>query len=287
MTWREIWISDSGQIRAPWRLLIFLLALSSAAVLLTAMLEPLAAALPLHQDIRLALTFTALVGAAAFAHVVCVRLVERRDWRMVWLDRAAAMPRIVMAAALGGALAIALPVALLLAIGWFALLPSESGSSLAMAAAMGAMLLPAALWEELVFRGYPFAVLREWGGSAFAVAISSALFGLLHAANPGASVRTISIVVAAGIVLGLIVLRTASLYAAWAAHFGWNWTMATLFHAPVSGAAFGVPDYRLADTGPDWATGGTWGPEGGLAAVCGMGVATFLIVARHRRQRGR
>jgi uncharacterized protein len=43
-------------------------------------------------------------------------------------------------------------------------------------------------------------------------------------------------------------------------------------------------DYRVIDSGPDWITGGAWGPEGGAGAIVGMlaGVAWLL---RRRRDR--
>jgi hypothetical protein len=38
--------------------------------------------------------------------------------------------------------------------------------------------------------------------------------------------------------------------------------------------------WRTIDSGPDWATGGPWGPEGGAAAAAGLLLTTFLLVAR-------
>jgi hypothetical protein len=72
------------------------------------------------------------------------------------------------------------------------------------------------------------------------------------------------------------------MYAAWAAHFAWNWTLAVIFHASVSGYPFESPDYRYVDAGPDWATGGVWGPEGGIPAALGM-VAGIAVLLRRRR----
>ena len=74
------------------------------------------------------------------------------------------------------------------------------------------------------------------------------------------------------------------LYAAWAAHFAWNWAMAAFLHTAVSGLPFSAPDYRIIDAGPDWATGGKWGPEGGVGAVVGMLVALGFLYARWQRR---
>jgi hypothetical protein len=56
--------------------------------------------------------------------------------------------------------------------------------------------------------------------------------------------------------------------------------MAALFHVAVSGTGFPTPDYRVVDAGPDWVTGGPWGPEGGVAAAAGMLAAVFLLLGR-------
>jgi hypothetical protein len=66
----------------------------------------------------------------------------------------------------------------------------------------------------------------------------------------------------------------------------WNWTMSAGFHTAVSGLPFGTPRYRLVDSGPDWLSGGAWGPEGGVIAAVGM-IGTFAglswVTGRSRR----
>jgi len=111
------------------------------------------------------------------------------------------------------------------------------------------------------------------------------VFGLLHIGNPGATPATIGIVILAGLLLGTIVVVTGSLYAATAAHLAWNWVMAGLLHVPVSGFGVATPDYRLVDAGPDWVTGGAWGPEGGLGAAIGLGGALAYFHGRRARPR--
>ncbi|HEX7980408.1 MAG TPA: hypothetical protein VF461_17525, partial [Gemmatimonadaceae bacterium] len=88
-----------------------------------------------------------------------------------------------------------------------------------------------------------------------------------------------------GVFLAAVRLAFDSLYAAWAAHAAWNWIMAVPFHASVSGLAFDAPDYRMVSSGPAWATGGAWGPEGGVAAAVGMLAGLFYLYrARLRRE---
>jgi hypothetical protein len=87
----------------------------------------------------------------------------------------------------------------------------------------------------------------------------------------------------AGIFLGLVREATRSLYAAWAAHLSWNAVLVVFLHAPVSGLVMAAPDYRVTDTGPDWATGGAWGPEGGVFAALGLVAAIWYVFQRERR----
>lgn len=210
------------------------------------------------------------------AHAIMLRKLDRRDWSYVWLHRGAARVPALATGAVLGTLALALPVAGLLAFGQLAVADAPDGRWWTAAWLSAWVLLPAAFAEELFARGYLFGLLREAAGWKWALATTSIGFGLLHLANPGANWQSLSVVVLAGFFLGAIVLVTGSLYAATLAHFVWNWIMAGVLHMPVSGLPVaGSPDYRVVETGPDWLTGGSWGPEGGIAA--GLGLSMGLI----------
>jgi hypothetical protein len=148
------------------------------------------------------------------------------------------------------------------------------------------LLIPAALSEELLTRGYILSVVRGSLGWMWAIAGTSVGFGLLHLRNPGASVESVTLVTLAGFFLAAVVYTTRSLYAAWMAHFAWNWTMAAVFHVAVSGLPLEGPGYRYVDAGPDWATGGQWGPEGGVPAAVGMAGGMALLLSWRRRRTG-
>jgi uncharacterized protein len=227
--------------------------------------------------------WVALAGALA-ATTAMIRWVDPRPWSALLMDRRAARPRPLAAGWLFGLLGIGVPSLLLLATGWLDLQPSVDGPWWTTTFALLALFLPQSLAEELVVRGYPFAVLRERWGGTMAIAATSVVFGLMHLANDGADVRSILLVILAGVFLGMVMIATNSLYAAWMAHAAWNWTMAALLHVPVSGSAFAMPDYRLADGGPDWATGGVWGPEGGAAGALGMLCGIGYLIARRSRR---
>jgi len=276
-------LTPGGRLRAPWRLLLFIVVLFVALVLAFSVelfLDRAAAAAGYHPLVVEWSTPVAILVATA----ICLRWVDGKSWDYVYMGRDAARPRLLARSALLGAVAIGVPSLLLLSIGQLRAVPSAAGSWLGAAGLTFANLLPAAAGEELLIRGYIFAVLREAIGWRWALIATSIVFGLLHIPNPGADAESVGLVILAGFFLGAVLLSTKSLYAAIMVHFAWNWVMAAGLHTPVSGIPVVAPDYRIVDAGPDWLTGGAWGPEGGLAAALSMFVAVIYIYARHLRR---
>jgi hypothetical protein len=223
------------------------------------------------------------VASVALATWIMLRKIEKMPWSTVGLDRAALTPPAVIGGALLGGFTIGIASLLLLATHMLRIDRTVPGSWWGQAGHSALVLLPAAFFEELFIRGYVFAVIRRAWGWRLALVVTSVVFGLLHAWNPGADAESILAVIVAGFFLGAILLSTRSLYAAGAAHFAWNWVMAGALHIAVSGLASGDVDYRTVETGPDWLTGGPWGPEGGLAAVALMFLAIFYLYGRYLR----
>jgi uncharacterized protein len=154
-----------------------------------------------------------------------------------------------------------------------------AGAWLATVLAQALVFTVAAFAEEVVFRGYPFQVLVRWAGPVVAVALTSVVFAAAHGANPEVGVLALLNIGLAGVLLGVAYLRTLSLWFATALHMAWNWTMATLFDLPVSGIAlFDTPLYDAHVGGPEWWTGGAFGPEGGLVGTIGFGAALLLVL---------
>jgi membrane protease YdiL (CAAX protease family) len=225
-----------------------------------------------------------MAGGMLIGHAWTFHLVDPRGWRFVGLARVSWRSSIVAMSAVLGVLAIAVPCAVLVSLGWLRIVSSEPGSSLGAGLAALAVLIPAALWEELFVRGYAFSIVRERWGPLHAVVITSQVFALMHLLNEGVTGRVFIIVALAGLFLGILREATRSLYAPWAAHLAWNAVLVALLHAPVSGIVMAAPDYQMLDAGPDWATGGAWGPEGGWFAALGLLAAMGFV---HWRARGR
>ncbi len=144
------------------------------------------------------------------------------------------------------------------------------------------ILAPAALAEELMFRGLPMALAARAIGRGRAIVLLSVLFALAHVRNPDVTAAGLGNVALAGIFLSLAFYSPGGMWTAFGAHLGWNATLAALA-APVSGLPFDIPyiDYRMGS--PVWLTGGAFGPEGGLLAT-GALTATVVLVAQWIRK---
>jgi membrane protease YdiL (CAAX protease family) len=280
---RSFFVTGDGRPQPPWRILYFLVLAAVCVVVATLLLRPVVA--PLHQITGIGGTGAAYSTAVALlvAHWMTFETIDRREWSFVGLGREAARPRVLLAGIAFGAVPIGAAAMVLLGTGQMAIEDSLPGSWIAAAARVAIILIPAALYEELLLRGYPFATLREWLGPKTAVGITSVVFGLLHVPNPGTSYTPIVVVTLAGAYLAIVLIATRSLFAAWIAHASWNFMQAGVLHVPVSALPMPRPNYQLVETGPDWLTGGDWGPEGGLAAAAAMLAVVALTYAKYRK----
>lgn len=138
-----------------------------------------------------------------------------------------------------------------------------------------AILLIAALAEEVAFRGYPFQRLIEATNAPIATLLLSALYALIHISNTGASLASTLFTFFAGWLFSIAYLRTRALWVGWGIHFGWNASMAVLFGLPLSGITQFSPVISSTAIGPTWLTGFDYGPEGSAVA---MFVMLALIV---------
>jgi membrane protease YdiL (CAAX protease family) len=249
-------------LRAGWRILGYFLLAAGAGVVLTAVAAGIAG------DVGETASFAIMLGSALAAGWGMVTFVDRRRPGALGfaLDPAAAKDS-AAGLGIGGAMLVA--AVALLAVAKMARWVADEGSMPEYVAALAtsfAFLAVAAAAEEAVFRGYAFQALVQGVGVWPAVVGSSALFALLHANNPNVTPVALANIFLAGVMLAVAYLRTRSLWFATAVHLGWNWTMASLLDFPVSGIVMDMPLYTARETGPDWMTGGAFGPEAGLAA---------------------
>jgi membrane protease YdiL (CAAX protease family) len=142
----------------------------------------------------------------------------------------------------------------------------------------------AAVVEETLMRGVLFRVLEQGLGSWIALGLSALLFGLMHAANPGATATSvIAVALEAGVLLAAAFMVSRRLWFVYGLHAAWNFTEGGIFATRVSGmdveGRIGVQF-----TGNDWLTGGAFGPEASAVsvAVCLAAGVAFLVMAQRR-----
>jgi membrane protease YdiL (CAAX protease family) len=297
---KKVFINTEAELRCGWRIAVFVICFILASFITAgvfATVNLLIPSLPLTVEpsdpreylsdrelIYLISARAANLIAAVAATAVCAPLLEHRSfgsagfklhrgwWRDLWLGCAIGAGAIALAVGiekLGGAVnfepAAGAPVA---------------QRSMFLAAAVAALFfLVAAAFEELLFRGFAFQALVHNIGPVAAIALTSVPFGVAHLGNPSATVFSTINTVLAGVWLGAAYLATRSLWLATALHFSWNFVMAFCFGLPVSGL---VTVDRLAlvhgtSGGPEWLSGGSYGPEGGFAATIVLVLATMLV----------
>ncbi len=142
--------------------------------------------------------------------------------------------------------------------------------------------------EEVLSRGYHLKNLSE-GLNTFkkispktavilSTLISSAVFGLMHITNPNASFISSFNIFIAGFMLAAGFLFTRQLAIPIGLHISWNFFQGNVFGFPVSGTNSNATSFlAIRQSGPDWFTGGAFGPEAGVIGLLMMAVGLVAI----------
>lgn len=186
-----------------------------------------------------------------------------------------------------------------LAFGWIKVTDLTSpGNTLPFALGIGLAVVNFILvgvQEEIFSRGYLMRNLAEgfnWRGIGPRVAlligyfISSSIFGLLHLGNPNTSIISTVNLVVAGLFLGLGFLLTGELAIPIGLHITWNFFQGNVFGFPVSGGKAGATFIAVEQGGPDWMTGGAFGPEAGVIGLLAIALGCWLTLVWVKRTRG-
>lgn len=185
----------------------------------------------------------------------------------------------------GTLLGIALFGAVITSIAFFGEYTINGLGSPASAVVLLGVMAGAAAGEELVFRGVLFRNVERWTGTWIALVLTGSVFGLLHLANPNATLLgAVAIAIEAGGMLTAAYVATRKLWVPIGLHFGWNIAASAIFSTEVSGSntAQGLLDATV--SGPALVTGGDFGPEASLSAVVLGVLATgvFMWLAYRR-----
>lgn len=220
---------------------------------------------------------TGILLVAVTAYWLYVRWHEKRE-----AAELRPQPLRLVLGGVGGAALVGLPIAVLFAFGTYELVLFRgfSPALLGPAATIGI----AAVMEELVYRCLLFRVLERAWGTGLALAIQAVVFALMHLGNveqggAGDVVAMLMSVTLLGLLWAGLFVLTRNVWVVAANHAAWNFTI-LLSGVPLSG----IEDWRaLAPiesryAGPDWLTGGMFGPESSLLVIVGIAVAVALLL---------
>jgi len=185
-----------------------------------------------------------------------------------------------------------------LTVGWVSItevfaVPSGETFALAIAVLLF-QFIAVGIYEEMFSRGYQllnmaegFRFLGRRKAVILAWLLSSAVFGVLHITNPNASLLSTFNIIIAGLMLGLPVVLTRSLALSIGLHISWNFAQGNIFGFPVSGTGVNQTTFiAVQQGGPDFWTGGAFGPEAGFLGLIAMAVGAVIILAWTHYRRG-
>ncbi|MBP5173444.1 MAG: CPBP family intramembrane metalloprotease [Clostridia bacterium] len=138
--------------------------------------------------------------------------------------------------------------------------------------------------EEVLCRGFMMTALTRKYSVLCAVAVNSAFFSILHAANPGTSVLAFFNLFLFGVFASVLMLKTDNIWIVCAVHSVWNFVQGNFFGLSVSGNGLAPSVLRISADGTRIWTGGDFGPEGGLCvtAVLLAAIAVTMLTGRKK-----
>lgn len=182
-----------------------------------------------------------------------------------------------------------------LAAGWYRVTGfyvSEASFAYAFTAVL-VLFVSVGVYEEILVRGWLLTnvaeglkFLGERVAVAAAVFFTSALFGVLHLPNPGASLASAAVITLAGVFLALGYVLTGELAVPIGIHITWNLFKGSVYGVGVSGLRLPVTVVETEAVGPEYVTGGDFGPEAGLLGVAAVVVGSAAILWWVWRQGG-
>lgn len=147
-----------------------------------------------------------------------------------------------------------------------------------------AIMFTVAIIEEILVRGIIFRIVEEKLGTYISLTISSVLFGVFHLANPNGTLISSICITMAGFMLGAAFVYSRNLWFPIALHFAWNFTQSGIYGAITSGNEKTNSLLNAKIQGPQFITGGGFGPEGSIQAILFCAVGAILLLALSRKK---
>lgn len=273
---------DTGLLRAGFRLIVFAVVFALITTIGMVTVRTINGGLP-----KLSLLQFATLGVTAtLAVFVARRFLDKKSFVSLGLKLDGTAAADTLIGIVISALVMAGMFSLLLSLGliefhglsWWG---DDTGGQFQATAvlAIGAVvakLTIVAWWEELVMRGYVFRNLIAGVGLAWAIALSSLLFGFTHGLNPNATLLTSVLIAVITPQLIYAYLKTGQLWLPIGLHLGWNFFQASVFGFAASGQD--SPSLiRQSPVGPEWLSGGAFGAEGSILIVPATALSCLII----------
>ena len=132
--------------------------------------------------------------------------------------------------------------------------------------------------EEVATRGWLLTRIAARANLPLAIAISSSLFGFLHLGNSGVTFLSVLNIVLDGVLAGLLLVYTDSIWLVVAQHGTWNYVQGNLLGFQVSGTGADASIFSFTmGSGPDWLTGGEFGAEGSIITTLVLLVSVVIV----------
>ena len=132
--------------------------------------------------------------------------------------------------------------------------------------------------EEVATRGWLLTRIAARSNLPLAIAISSSLFGFLHLGNSGVTFLSVLNIVLDGVLAGLLLVYTDSIWLVVAQHGTWNYVQGNLLGFQVSGTGADASIFSFTmGSGPDWLTGGAFGAEGSIITTLVLLVSLVIV----------
>lgn len=225
-------------------------------------------------------TLFATIAETLLAILYC-KAIEKRSLRSMGFSKAGWTKDYLLGFGIGAGMLVA-SVGIAAAFGTLSV-SAVSGVSVLMVLAFLAGFIVQGMAEEVLLRGYFMVSLANRTSVAWAVAISSAAFSLLHLLNAGITLLAMLNLTLFGVFMGIYVLRAGNIWGACALHTAWNFFQGNIFGVQVSGANMGASVFSCAaaESGT-LINGGAFGLEGGLAvtAVLAIAICAVLLLPR-------
>lgn len=286
---------ESRRLRAGWRILLFVVLFFTLSIAGQTIFKALNGGIPQSTDyVRTSVVILIAAVAATLAVPLTRWFVDRRNLSSIGLrfDRFTLLDIVfgfVLSAAMAGSFFILVQSlgyvevsginwsdTRFTASDWQSLGASLAVMSLTTLAILLAVDIVVSWWEELVFRGYLLRNFIDGMGLVLAIIVSCVLYGAVHATNPNATALSSFIIMGFGLIRIYGFLSTQTLWLSFGMHTGWNFFQGPVFGFSASGNE-SVTLVNLQPVGPDWLSGGAFGPEGSVLILPVLAVTLVIM----------